>query len=52
VILSETKISQALDAMASPQIVDCVECRKSIVLKVFAKLYCSEVCRQTLKLVH
>lgn len=50
--LSEAEIARALDAMAAPQVVDCVECGADIVLDRYARLYCSEVCRQTLKLIH
>jgi hypothetical protein len=50
--LSEDKIAQALDDLASPQVVSCVECGAAIVLTTRAKLYCSDVCHQTLKLIH
>jgi len=49
---SDAKLAQALDDLASPVVVDCVECGAAIVLTKCAKLYCSDVCRQTLKLVH
>ena len=50
--LSEAKIAQSLDDLASPQVVDCVECGAAIILTNRAKLYCSDVCHQTLKLIH
>ena len=49
---SAAKLAQALDDLASPPVVDCVECGTAIVLTNRAKLYCSDVCHQTLKLVH
>ena len=49
---SDAKLAHALDDLVSPVVVDCVECGAAIVLTKHAKLYCSEVCRQTLKLIH
>lgn len=49
---SNAKLAQALDDLASPPIVDCVECGTAIVLTNRAKLYCSDVCHQTLKVIH
>ena len=50
--LSAAETARALEAMAAPQVVDCVECGTDIVLGRYARLYCSEGCRQTLKLIH
>ena len=49
---SDAKLAQALDDLASPVLVNCVECGASIILTNRAKLYCSDVCHQTLKLIH
>lgn len=49
---SDADLARALDELSSPPIVDCVECGTEIVLTNRAKLYCSDVCHQTLKLVH
>lgn len=49
---SAAAVAQALDELAKPPIVECVECGADIVLTNRARLYCSEVCRQTLKLIH
>ncbi len=51
-VRSEAEIAQALDVLAAPQVVDCVECGAPIVLTRWARLYCSERCRQILKFVH
>jgi ferredoxin len=52
VSLSEAEIARALDALAAPQVVDCIECGAEMVLERYARLYCSELCRQALKLIH
>ncbi len=48
----DAKLAKALDDLAKPPVVDCVECGDPIVLTNRARLYCSEVCHQTLKLIH
>jgi ribosomal protein S27AE len=49
---SDADLRRILDELLSPLVVECVECGTSIVLTDRAKLYCSEACHQTLKLVH
>jgi hypothetical protein len=49
---SDGKLAPALDDLVSAVVVDCVECGAAIVLANRARLYCSNVCYQTLKLIH
>lgn len=49
---SDADLARTLDELATPPVVDCVECGAATVLTNRARLYCSDVCNQTLKLVH
>ena len=48
----DEKVAKLIDEMTKPLFVDCIECGAAIGLTNRAKLYCSDACHQTLKVIH